>query len=109
MLTRRGSSSSHWRPAMGRERVIAIDRLRERLGMASEPLGVETIDYTQVDSVVETLKEMTGGRGPDKVIEAVGMEAHGTGIEYAYDRVKQALRLETDRAVALREAIMACR
>ncbi len=94
---------------MGAERVIAIDRLPERLAMASEHLGVETIDYTQVDSVVETLKEMTGGRGPDKVIEAVGMEAHGTGIEYAYDRVKQALRLETDRAIALREAIMACR
>src|SRR3954452_1018955 len=55
------------------------------------------------------LKEMTGGRGPDKVIEAVGMEAHGTGAQYAYDRVKQARRLETDRSVALREAIMACR
>jgi threonine dehydrogenase-like Zn-dependent dehydrogenase len=94
---------------MGAERVIAIDRLPERLAMASEHLGVETIDYTQVDSVVETLKEMTGGRGPDKVIEAVGMEGHGTGLEYAYDRVKQAMRLETDRAVSLREAIMACR
>jgi threonine dehydrogenase-like Zn-dependent dehydrogenase len=77
--------------------------------MASEHLGVETINYTEVDSVVETLKEMTGGRGPDKVIEAVGMEGHGTGLEYAYDRVKQVLRLETDRAMALREAIMACR
>ena len=94
---------------MGAERVIAIDRLPERLAMASEHLGVETINYTEVDSVVETLKEMTGGRGPDKVIEAVGMEGHGTGLEYAYDRVKQALRLETDRAMALREAIMACR
>lgn len=94
---------------MGAERVIAIDRLPERLAMASEHLGVETIDYTQVDSVVETLKEMTGGRGPNKVIEAVGMEGHGTGLEYAYDRVKQAMRLETDRAVSLREAIMACR
>jgi threonine dehydrogenase-like Zn-dependent dehydrogenase len=94
---------------MGAERVIAIDRLPDRLAMASEHLGVETIDYTQVDSVVETLKEMTGGRGPDKVIEAVGMEAHGTDLQYAYDRVKQALRLETDRAIALREAIMACR
>jgi threonine dehydrogenase-like Zn-dependent dehydrogenase len=94
---------------MGAERVIAIDRLPERLEMASRHLGVETINYTEVDSVVETLKEMTGGRGPDKVIEAVGMEGHGTGLEYAYDRVKQALRLETDRAMALREAIMACR
>ena len=52
---------------------------------------------------------MTGGRGPDACIDAVGMEASGDGIQYAYDRVKQALRLETDRGVALREAIMACR
>jgi threonine dehydrogenase-like Zn-dependent dehydrogenase len=55
------------------------------------------------------IKDMTGGRGPDACIEAVGMEAHGTGISYAYDRVKQALRLETDRGQALREAILACR
>jgi threonine dehydrogenase-like Zn-dependent dehydrogenase len=94
---------------MGAERVIAIDRLPERRAMASEHLGVETINYTEVDSVVETLKEMTGGRGPDEVIEAVSMEGHGTGLAYVYDRVKQALRLETDRAMALREAIMACR
>ena len=94
---------------MGAERVIVIDRLPERLAMASEHLGVETVDYSQVDSVVETLKEMTDGRGPDKVIEAVGMEAHGTGLDYAYDRAKQALRMESDRAVALREAIVACR
>src|SRR5204862_3941356 len=71
--------------------------------------GAETIDYTEVDSVVETLKEMTGGRGPDACIDAVGMEAHGTGIDYPYDRVKQALRLESDRGEALRQAILACR
>ncbi len=52
---------------------------------------------------------MTGGRGPDSCIDAVGMEAHGTGVGYAYDRVKQALRLETDRGTALREAILTCR
>jgi threonine dehydrogenase-like Zn-dependent dehydrogenase len=52
---------------------------------------------------------MTGGRGPDACIDAVGMEAHGTGADYAYDRVKQALRLETDRAQALRQAAVACR
>jgi threonine dehydrogenase-like Zn-dependent dehydrogenase len=52
---------------------------------------------------------MTGGRGPDACIDAVGMEAHGTGPDYAYDRVKQALHLETDRGQALRTAIMACR
>jgi threonine dehydrogenase-like Zn-dependent dehydrogenase len=94
---------------MGAARVIAIDRLPERLAMARLHAGAETIDYTQVDSVLEVLKEMTGGRGPDACIEAVGMEADGTGIQYAYDRAKQALRLHTDRGQALREAIMACR
>lgn len=93
---------------LGAERVIAIDRLPERLKMASENAGAETLDYTQVN-VLEALKEMTGGRGPDACIDAVGMEAHGTGVGYAYDRVKQALRLETDRGTALREAILACR
>ncbi|MCG5249493.1 zinc-binding dehydrogenase, partial [Methylorubrum extorquens] len=92
-----------------RSRVIAIDRFPERLRMAREHAGSETIDYTQVHSVLDALKEMTGGRGPDACIDAVGMEAHGTGSQYAYDRVKQALRLETDRAQALREAVMACR
>jgi len=94
---------------MGAERVIAIDRLPERLTMAREQAGAETIDYSAVDNVLDTLKEMTGGRGPDACIDAVGMEAHGTKIDYAYDRVKQAMRLETDRAQALRQAIMACR
>ena len=94
---------------LGAERVIAIDRFPERLRLASERAGAETIDYTAVDSVLEVLKEMTGGRGPDACIEAVGMEAHGTGIGHAYDRVKQALHLHTDRGSALREAILACR
>ncbi|MDF3072322.1 MAG: theronine dehydrogenase-like Zn-dependent dehydrogenase, partial [Polyangiaceae bacterium] len=94
---------------LGAERVIAIDRFPERLAMARERVGAETINYAQVDSVVDALKEMTGGRGPDACIDAVGMEAHGTGVEYAYDRVKQAVRLHTDRGEALREAILACR
>ena len=93
---------------LGAERVIAIDRLPERLSMAKEKAGAETLDYSQ-ESVLEALREMTGGRGPDSCIDAVGMEAHGTGVGYAYDRVKQALRLETDRGTALREAILACR
>jgi threonine dehydrogenase-like Zn-dependent dehydrogenase len=93
---------------MGAERVIAIDRFPERLAMAREHVGSETIDYAD-GGVLQILKEMTGGRGPDACIDAVGMEAHGTGPQYAYDRVKQALRLETDRGEALREAIMACR
>jgi len=94
---------------LGAERVIAIDRFPDRLQMAREKAHAETINYTEVDSVLEALKEMTGGRGPDACIDAVGMEAHGTGIGYAYDRVKQTLRLETDRGGSLRQAILACR
>jgi threonine dehydrogenase-like Zn-dependent dehydrogenase len=92
----------------GAGKVISIDRIPERLALARQ-LGAETINYEEVDSVQEVLREQTGGRGPDSVIEAVGMEAHSTGIQHAYDRAKQALRLETDRAASLREAIIACR
>jgi threonine dehydrogenase-like Zn-dependent dehydrogenase len=94
---------------LGAERVIAIDRFPERLAMAREQVAAETINYAEVDSVVDELKAMTGGRGPDACIDAVGMEAHGTGVEYAYDRVKQAVRLHSDRGEALRQAILACR
>jgi threonine dehydrogenase-like Zn-dependent dehydrogenase len=94
---------------MGAERVIGIDRLPERLQMAREHVGSETINYEEVDSVLEVLKEMTGGRGPDACIDAVGMEAHGTGLQYAYDRAKQLMYMHTDRGQALREAILACR
>ncbi|MDQ3823554.1 MAG: glutathione-dependent formaldehyde dehydrogenase [Actinomycetota bacterium] len=94
---------------LGAGRVVAIDRIPERLQLARERAGAETIDYTAVDSVVEALRELTGGRGPDACIECVGMEAHGTGLDYAYDRVKQALHLHSDRATPLREAIVACR
>jgi len=94
---------------LGAERVIAIDRFAYRLQMARDKGGAETINYEAVDSVVEALKELTGGRGPDACIDAVGMEAHGHGPSYAYDRAKQAVKLETDRPLALREAIMACR
>lgn len=92
----------------GAGRVISIDRIPERLELARR-LGAETIDYSKVDSVQEVLREQTGGRGPDSVIEAVGMEAHSTGAQEVYDRAKQLLRLETDRAASLREAILACR
>lgn len=94
---------------MGAGRVISIDRYPERLRAAQEKAGSETVDYTSVQSVPEVLREMTGGRGPDACIDAVGMEAHGTGALYAYDRMKQALHAETDRGSALREAIVACR
>jgi threonine dehydrogenase-like Zn-dependent dehydrogenase len=93
---------------LGAERVIAIDRVPERLEMARQGKA-ETIDYEEVEDVVEQLKAMTGGRGPDSCIDAVGLEAHGTGLVGAYDRVKQSLRLETDRPNALRQAIQACR
>jgi threonine dehydrogenase-like Zn-dependent dehydrogenase len=93
---------------LGAERVIAIDRFPARLRMAREQSGAETIDYEAVD-VHDALKEMTGGRGPDACIDAVGMEAHAPGVVGAYDRVKQAVGLETDRPYALRQAIMACR
>jgi threonine dehydrogenase-like Zn-dependent dehydrogenase len=93
---------------LGAARVIAIDRIPERLRMAQEKCGAEIIDYSQVDAI-EALREMTGGRGPDSCIEAVGMEAHDFGVEGAMDRVKQAVRLETGRPHALRTAIVACR
>lgn len=94
---------------LGAERVIGIDRFPERLKLAEEKVGSETINYAEVDSVIDMLKEMTGGRGPDACIDAVGMEAHGTGPAYLYDRVKQAMYMESDRGQALREAITACR
>ncbi|GAA0595241.1 zinc-dependent alcohol dehydrogenase [Actinomadura livida] len=93
---------------LGAERVISIDRFPERLAMTREHIGSETIDYTETDVGAE-LRERTGGRGPDVCIEAVGMEAHSPGPEYAYDQVKQQLRLQTDRPTAVREAIYACR
>lgn len=92
---------------LGAVRVIAIDREPERLKLA-EACGAETIHFDE-ERVLEELADRTGGRGPDACIDAVGMEAHGTGLWGAYDRAKQALRLQTDRPTALRYAIMACR
>ena len=94
---------------LGAERVIAIDRFDYRLEMARQKCGAETVNYETVDSVPEMLIEMTAGRGPDACIDAVGLEAHGPALEYTYDRTKQALMLETDRPIALRQAIAACR
>jgi threonine dehydrogenase-like Zn-dependent dehydrogenase len=94
---------------LGAEKVIAIDRFDYRLQMASEQAGAETINYDEA-SVFEALKDITAGRGPDACIDAVGMEAHSDiGPLQLYDRLKQAVRLETDRGPALREAILACR
>jgi threonine dehydrogenase-like Zn-dependent dehydrogenase len=95
---------------LGAERVIAIDQYEYRLEMAREKCGAETINFQEDGDVVEILKDMTGGRGPDACIEAVGLEAdHHHGLVHMYDRVKQAARMETERPHALREAIMACR
>src|SRR5689334_2285540 len=92
---------------LGAERVIAIDRFPERLGMARDG-GADTINYEEAD-VYDTLMQLTGGRGPDSCMDAVGLEAHMPGSLYYYDRLKQALMLESDRPIALRQAIMACR
>ena len=96
---------------LGAERVIAIDEHEYRLQMAVNRAGAtDTIDFSVDADVVEQLKELTGGRGPDAVIDAVGMEAsHGHGALHALERVKQSNRSETDRGHALRDAILACR
>jgi threonine dehydrogenase-like Zn-dependent dehydrogenase len=92
---------------LGAERVIAIDRIAERLRMAAEQGKAEVINYEGTD-VVEMLKQMTGGRGPDACIDAAGMEAHGTSLEARLDEAKQKTRLSTDRPHVLRQAIQAC-
>ncbi|HSN24894.1 MAG TPA: zinc-dependent alcohol dehydrogenase [Kofleriaceae bacterium] len=94
---------------LGAERVIAIDRFPYRLAMALEKAGAtDILNYEEV-SVREALLELTGGRGPDACIDAVGMEAHGHGVPYMYDKAKQMARIDFDRPVALREAIMNCK
>jgi threonine dehydrogenase-like Zn-dependent dehydrogenase len=94
--------------ALGAKRVIAIDDVPERLKMAAG-LGAEVLDRSKA-KVIPTLKEMTGGHGPEKCIDAVGIEAHGPNpLLELIDRAQTALKLETERPVALREAIMACK
>jgi threonine dehydrogenase-like Zn-dependent dehydrogenase len=91
----------------GAERVIAVESVPERLAMAVEG-GAEPLDESEGE-VLERLRETTDGLGPDACIDAVGMEAHGHGMVDWYDKVKQAVKLEMDRPVALRTAIVACR
>jgi threonine dehydrogenase-like Zn-dependent dehydrogenase len=94
---------------LGAERVIAIDRLPYRLEMARRNTGAEVVNYEDTD-VNDELKWVTAGRGPDACIDTVGMEAHhGSAPIRAYDRIKQATRLETERPHALRQAITCCR
>src|SRR6201993_5011641 len=93
----------------GAGRVIAIDRLPERLELARS-VGAVAIDYAEEDvSVLTALKDLTGGVGPDSCIDAVGMEAHFADLQGVYDKVKTALMLETDRPSVLRQAIQAVR
>jgi threonine dehydrogenase-like Zn-dependent dehydrogenase len=92
---------------MGAQRVIAIDHYKARLELA-KGLGAEILDYREVD-VREALAEMTGGIGPDAVIDAVGLEAHGISIDNIMDQVKSMAFLVTDRAHAFREAVLAVR
>jgi threonine dehydrogenase-like Zn-dependent dehydrogenase len=93
---------------LGADHVIAIDRIPERLEMARAQHQATVLDYQEVD-VSEALQDLTGGRGPDACIDAVGMEAHGTSIDALYDRAKMAMFLATDRLHALRQALQACR
>ena len=93
---------------LGADRVIVIDRLDYRLHQVEKHIGAETLNYERTE-VEPALRELTGGRGPDVCIEAVGLEAHSNGPQHAYDQLKQQLRLQTDRPTALREAIHICR
>jgi threonine dehydrogenase-like Zn-dependent dehydrogenase len=93
---------------MGAAEVIMIDRFPERLALAAKE-GAKTINYEEVKDVVQAIKDLTNGRGPDACIDAVGLEAHAPGIEGAFDKVKQTLMLEQDRPSALREVIQATR
>jgi threonine dehydrogenase-like Zn-dependent dehydrogenase len=93
---------------LGAERVIAIDRVPERLEMARVHTGAEIIDYERTE-LYGALQDMTGGRGPDACIDSVGLEAHGTGLAGTYDKTKHLTRMETDRPTALRQAVQACR
>jgi threonine dehydrogenase-like Zn-dependent dehydrogenase len=94
---------------LGAKKVIAIDRLPDRMSMAKAGGADEVIDFEEED-VYERLNELTGGKGPDKCIDAVGLESHATAsFDAVYDRAKQALMLETDRPHVLRQMIFACR
>jgi threonine dehydrogenase-like Zn-dependent dehydrogenase len=94
---------------LGAARVIAIDRVTERLALARS-IGAITIDYSEEDvKVLQALKDLTGGIGPDSCIDAVGLEAHSNELQGFYDGIKTALMLETDRPIVLRQAIQAVR
>jgi threonine dehydrogenase-like Zn-dependent dehydrogenase len=94
---------------LGAKQVVAIDRLPERLEMAQAG-GAITINFEE-ESVIERLNELTGGKGPEKCIDCIGMESHvmPSQPDTIYDRAKQMLLMETDRGHVLREMIYVCR
>jgi threonine dehydrogenase-like Zn-dependent dehydrogenase len=94
---------------LGAERVIAIDRYPERLRLAQSQWGAEILNYEDVNDPFEEIKQRTGGRGPDRCIDAVGMEGHGSTVDAVYDKVKQVMGVQFDRAHSLRQALHACR
>ena len=91
----------------GAERVIAIDRHSARLRLAEDG-GAETLNYEDTDDLVELIKQLTGGVGPERCIDAVGMEAHGTSLYGKLERGKQALKLQMDNATVLRQVFQCC-
>lgn len=103
-----GQFAIHSAYLFGAERVIAIDRIPERLELARRYSAAIPLNYENVD-IPDALRDMTGGRGADACIDAVGLEAHGVGIPAWYDSAKHKLWLESDRPTALRQAIHACR
>jgi threonine dehydrogenase-like Zn-dependent dehydrogenase len=94
---------------LGAERIIAIDRFPYRLKMAVEKAGATDVINYEEQPVQEVLRDLTAGRGPDACIDCVGLEAHGHGLQYAHDATKQKMKIQMDRPMAVREAIMACR
>ncbi len=92
---------------LGAGRVIAIDRVPERLQLA-EAGGAETLNFDEVD-VLDALRDMTGNQGPDSCMDAVGMEAWGHGALFLYDRAKLAMKMTQDRPTVLRQAVLACK
>jgi len=94
---------------LGAERVIAIDRFPYRLKLALEKAGATDVINYEIQNTQEVLRDLTGGRGPDACIDCVGLEAHGFGAQFAYDKIKQSTKMALDRPLAVREAILACR
>ena len=93
---------------LGAGHVIAIDRFPERLQLAAKA-NAEVLNYEEVPDLIDALKTLTGGRGPDACIDAVGMEAHGHSMDAYMDEAKQKVKLTFDRPVALRQMMQVCR